>query len=314
MEILPVTSEKICNDLEKLISTDSDALKIFPELQDFKNYTTDISSLLRCPEFRDRLAKYRYKSFYSDGKQQINTVGGDLSTNPMAVEKNLKVMDSSFEDEKIRSGLNKRVDIMATYAAMAKHTKLENKIQVLTIGPRSEYEVFSLIACLDSPVSAIDIFSYSDYIARCDLMDLSTDQKWDIIVMGFVLPYLKSPRVAIQHVLKCLKPGGHLIIGSSRTYEELEQWQSTESGGISQYTKVVFSTEDELSRFVEASSHYSLYEVARSCSLGIFSSGSLGFNSSIFCMYQKELSQDRRYTSRKGMQIPLRELMKKKTQ
>lgn len=257
-------------------------------------------------KFRDLLAKIRFEKVLSFNKKSITSVKNKKKFESKGDRKNFLVMQNSFNNYSQREPINYRVDELSKLASVAK-TYLNKKrdLRVLCIGPRSEYELFSLFGHGFSTITAIDVFSYSDYINRMDLMDLEESAGWDIIVMGYVLPYLQDPKSAILKLKNCLAYGGYLVIGSTRTFYSLDEWQSKKSSGISEFTKVVFSIEDELHKFVNDASEGELYEVCRSC--GAFHKDTLNLilPGSMTCMYQREI-QHKEYSSRSGHQKPLR--------
>ena len=174
------------------------------------------------------------------------------------------------------------------------------KASVLLIGPRTEYEILSMFGHGFEAVIAIDIFTYSNLINVMDLMKLNPNQhRYDIIVLGYVLPYLSDPVSAIQHVTNCLNIGGTLIVGSTRTKYSLDEWNKKKSSGVSQFTKVVFSNEDELCNFVETSSQNHLVELSRSPQFTQYSKEGCSVLSNITCTFQKEPQGNTYITKRK---------------
>jgi SAM-dependent methyltransferase len=88
---------------------------------------------------------------------------------------------------------------------------------VLTIGPRSEMEIFSLYAAGFRPhnITAIDLLSYSPFVELGDMHALPyTDNSFDITILGWVLSYSKHPRQAAAEIIRCTKPGGLVAIGN----------------------------------------------------------------------------------------------------
>lgn len=286
------------------IKEDRELLKLCLEYGIDKPSANSVKLLLSSISFRDRLTLHRFNTI-TQRKNSLKALKNKPNNIPGTIDKNFKVMREGFYNEKSRKHMNNRVDRMALLAKLAKSINNEKEVSTITIGPRSEYEVFSIISELNTPVAAIDLFSYSDFITECDLMNLPETNKWDIIILGYVLPYLNDPEAAIKHLCNCLSPGGFLIIGSSRTLMTLEKWQKLDKNGISKNTKVVFSTEDELSDFIDSSSCQNLYEVSRTCSIIGCNKNEISISQDITCMYRKEISagNQRVLTSRKGEQI-----------
>tara|TARA_B100002051_G_scaffold82323_1_gene78562 strand:+ start:3452 stop:4399 length:948 start_codon:yes stop_codon:yes gene_type:complete len=268
-----------------------------------------LSMFLSDSEFRDCLTICRFKYFEANSDGKYATVKSLENNNPKALEKNYRVMADSFKtlDNKNRTLMSRRVDLLSKNAALQKTYSAQENPSILLVGPRSEYEIFSMFGHGFDSVTAIDIFTYSNLINIMDLMKLDPNQnRYDIIVLGYVLPYLSDPAAAIKHVTNCLNLGGTLIIGSTRTKYSLDEWNKKESSGISQFTKVVFSNEDELCDFVESSSENQLIELSRSPQFAQTSQeGSFSICSNMTCTFQKEPVGHFSYTSRRGKQIPL---------
>lgn len=269
-----------------------------------------LSMFLSDSKFRDCLTICRFKHFEAKSEGKYATVKSLENNNPKALEKNYRVMANSFKNNnnKNRALMSRRVDLLSKNAALQKTYSAQENPSILLVGPRSEYEIFSMFGHGFDSVTAIDIFTYSNLINVMDLMKLDPSQnRYDIIVLGYVLPYLSDPAAAIKQVTNCLNLGGTLVIGSTRTKYSLDEWNKKESSGISQYTKVVFSNEDELCTFVENSSENQLIELSRSPQFVRASQeGDLAkISSNITCTFQKEPTGNFPYTSRRGKQVSL---------
>jgi len=269
-----------------------------------------LAKFLSDSEFRDCLTICRFKYFEEKAGGKYATVKSLENNNPKAMEKNHRVMVDSFKtiDNKNRFLMSRRVDLLSKSAALQKNHLTYANPSILIVGPRSEYEIFSMFGHGFHSVTAIDIFTYSNLINVMDIMNLDpSKEKYDIIVLGYVLPYLTDPASAIKHITTCLNLGGTLIIGSTRTKYPLDEWNKKESSGISQYTKVVFSNEDELCAFVENSSENELVELSRSPQfLRASQEEDLAkISSNITCTFQKEPTGNFPFTSRRGKQVPL---------
>ena len=268
-----------------------------------------LSRFLSDGEFRDCLTICRFKYFQAKSDGKYATVKSLENNNPKALEKNYRVMADSFNthNNKNRTLMSRRVDLLSKNAALQKTYSAQENPSILLVGPRSEYEIFSMFGHGFDSVTAIDIFTYSNLINVMDLMKLDPNQnRYDIIVLGYVLPYLSDPAAAIMHVTNCLNLGGTLIIGSTRTKYSLDEWKKKESSGISQFTKIVFSNEDELCNFVESSSGNQLTELSRSPQFTRRPQDDrYSICSNITCTFQKEPAENFVYTSRRGKQIEL---------
>jgi len=89
-------------------------------------------------------------------------------------------------------------------------------LKILSIGPRSEGEIFYLYAkgFEFKNIYAIDLFSYSPLIDLCDMHNLKYDNEtFDIVLMGWCLAYSNDKKKALLESNRVLKKNGSLIIG-----------------------------------------------------------------------------------------------------
>ena len=87
----------------------------------------------------------------------------------------------------------------------------KSSAKVLTIGPRTEGEIFCLIGYGFKPenIRGLDLFSYSPYIDVGDMHHLPYEENsFDIVIASCVLAYSLEQDKATQEILRVLKPGG----------------------------------------------------------------------------------------------------------
>ena len=92
-------------------------------------------------------------------------------------------------------------------------------LSVLSIGPRNEMEIFHLMAMGFHPnnIEAIDLVSNSPMIKVADMHDIPyEDNRFDVAVSGWALPYSKDHQKAVDEMVRVLKPGGLFCIGFTR--------------------------------------------------------------------------------------------------
>ncbi|MEX6775731.1 class I SAM-dependent methyltransferase [Limnospira fusiformis] len=97
--------------------------------------------------------------------------------------------------------------------------------RVLTIGPRSEMEIFSLYAAGFSPknITAIDLLSYSPLVELGDMHTLPyPDDSFDVVILGWVLSYSKEPNKASAEILRCTRSGGLVAIGNDYAPRDIQ--------------------------------------------------------------------------------------------
>lgn len=126
-----------------------------------------------------------------------------------------------------------------------------DELKVLSIGPRSEIEIFSLIAggFRAENIRGLDLISYSPFVDLGDMHSMPYAEKsFDIVILGWVLAYSKDNLRAVSEVLRVLKPGGMVAVGceyNPKSYEDLKN----SAGKLKDTYPHFFSTEDILKLF-----------------------------------------------------------------
>ena len=97
-----------------------------------------------------------------------------------------------------------------------KHKKSDYKnLRILTIGPRSEGEIYGFFASGFElrNIVGVDLFSYSPYVKLGDMHNLNfQNKKFDIVFMGKCLAYSNNKEKAILEAKKVLNDEGSLVI------------------------------------------------------------------------------------------------------
>ena len=94
-----------------------------------------------------------------------------------------------------------------------------SELKVLSVRPRNENELLHLAAYgfdLDN-IEAIDLVSNSPRVRIMDMHHLEfPDNKFDVVISGWVLPYSREPGLALAEKMRVLKPGGLFCCGLAR--------------------------------------------------------------------------------------------------
>lgn len=93
---------------------------------------------------------------------------------------------------------------------------LNRDSKVLTIGPRTEGEIFSLLGhgFQRKNITALDLISYSPWIEVGDMHQMPyPDNSFDAVVMGWVIAYSENPELAAKEVIRVTKNGGIVAVG-----------------------------------------------------------------------------------------------------
>jgi SAM-dependent methyltransferase len=89
-------------------------------------------------------------------------------------------------------------------------------LKVLTIGPRTESELLTLIAVGFKPehIYGLDLMSYNGMVDVGDMHDMPyKDDEFDIVIAGWVIAYSQNRKQAAREILRVLKPNGFVAIG-----------------------------------------------------------------------------------------------------
>ena len=92
------------------------------------------------------------------------------------------------------------------------------EMSVLSIGPRTEMELLSLVAQGFDPdkIRGLDLISYSPWIDLGNMHYMPyKDNAFDVVISGWVLGYSDNPELACQEMLRVSKDEGIIAIGST---------------------------------------------------------------------------------------------------
>ena len=105
-------------------------------------------------------------------------------------------------------------------------TSLNPASKILSIGPRSEGELFNLLSVgfKKKNIRGLDLISYSSWIDLGDMHDMPyEDHCWDAAILGWCLAYSNDrPKVASE-VIRVVRPGGVVAVGVEYTPENPDQ-------------------------------------------------------------------------------------------
>lgn len=103
---------------------------------------------------------------------------------------------------------------------------LSKESKILTIGPRTEGELLSLVAngFQLKNLRGLDLISYSPWIDLGDMHNMPyANNSFDAIVMGWVIAYSENPYLAAKEVVRVVKDGGIIAVGVEYGGEEGKQ-------------------------------------------------------------------------------------------
>ena len=146
--------------------------------------------------FAMALGRLRTLSMPSKGVAESTIVHNKRGMFDLAVERSLRLIGPLVALEWVRNHLSDRT--------------------ILTIGPRTEGEIFNLVAhgFRRKNITAIDLISYSSMIQIGDMHDLSfPDGSFDIALVGWVLAYSEEKERAAKEILRVVRSGGLVAVG-----------------------------------------------------------------------------------------------------
>jgi hypothetical protein len=89
-------------------------------------------------------------------------------------------------------------------------------LKVLTVGPRTEAEILTLIGCGFRPrnIRGLDLLSYSPFVDLGDMHAMPyDDDSFDVVILGWVLGYSRDNATVAAEVLRVARPGAFVLIG-----------------------------------------------------------------------------------------------------
>jgi SAM-dependent methyltransferase len=183
--------------------------------------------LLRVRLLRFMLCAIRYVWFVFILRRLRTTVGTD-GVAKTTVAHNLRGMTDLAVERSLRL-----IWPLAAQAA-GDRTDLRNQ-KVLSIGPRTEGEIFNLVAhgFRLRNITGLDLITYSPRIQIGDMHAMTfPDASFDCAVLGWVISYSDRKNVAAAEVARVVKPGGLVAIGIEWGRKTPEQVAADKTGYI----------------------------------------------------------------------------------
>lgn len=165
------------------------------------------NEIFRIPAVRDALALDRYEHLFNS---QITKSHSDVSSK-ITIEHNTDFERMFFAE------LSRRPDLVSNVLSSINSVRHNaSRMRVLSIGSRTEAELFSLVNAGFSlnNIECVDLFSYSPYIKVGDVHHLEyPDNSFDIVVCGWVLEFCNNIPQACSEIKRVAKTGGIICIG-----------------------------------------------------------------------------------------------------
>jgi len=129
---------------------------------------------------------------------------------------------------------------------------LNAESRILSIGPRTEGEIFNLMAHGFSAdrIRGLDLISYSPFIDVGNMHDMPyADSSWDAVMMGWVISYSSEQRRAAMEVVRVTRPGGIVAVGLEWYPPGLRKQIQDKLGYVLGHTHEPTSTDEVLALF-----------------------------------------------------------------
>ena len=192
-----------------------------------------VYSLLKIDLFRFLICKAR-KFYYIKVRKKLKIWDGSeerfiiiASTNDSTIQHNLKGLHDVSSARSLR--IIKPLSVIESYRTLNTMPILGGELhdldypceaKVLSIGPRTEGEVFCLMAYGFKPknIIGIDLISYSPFIDVGDMHCMKyADNAFDIVICSCVLVYSKDPLLACSEILRVCRNGGLICLSQDTT-------------------------------------------------------------------------------------------------
>jgi len=196
---------------------------------------------LRMDPIRSRFAQARFL-YYVKLRKQLRTF--DANNNGITentISHNVKGMSDL---------LVARSNLLVRPLSVIQTLNAESRI--LSIGPRTEGEIFNLMAHGFSAdrIRGLDLISYSPFIDVGNMHDMPyADSSWDAVIMGWVISYSSEQRRAAMEVVRVTRPGGIVAVGLEWYPPKVRQQILDKLGYALGHTEEPHSTDEILALF-----------------------------------------------------------------
>ena len=171
-------------------------------------------SIFHIPEFRQHISKKRLKSAeakISVWKKMDDGVAGGT------VDHNMTELTTRG-----LASIQRTTRLLGPLSSLSPVYEAAHKLKVLTIGPRTEMEIFHLIALGFKPenIQGLDLISYSDYIKLGDMHDIPFDSNtFDVCISSWTIGYSTEPQKVIDEMCRVTKSSGLISIGYTHDHK-----------------------------------------------------------------------------------------------
>jgi SAM-dependent methyltransferase len=171
----------------------------------YRSLISDTDSLLQVRAIRQMLARERLKvlssaSGFKTAENTANVIHNGVQYN--------------VDGAKSAPDLDRPSLMVNVVSSIERVWRNIGGLDVLSIGPRSEIEIFALRAAgfKSDRIRALDLFSYSPYVEIGNMHAMPyADNSFDVVLLGWVLAYSRDPAVAAKEVVRVCRDGAIVI-------------------------------------------------------------------------------------------------------
>jgi SAM-dependent methyltransferase len=195
------------------------------------------------PMARVRIAHARFaRKKAAAGIQTVSERSGDLIEN--AIEHNMKGLVEGH-------ALGRPEKLINVIKSLDLVEYRRHEMKVLSVGPRTEVEIFGLLGAGFHPqnIRGLDLISYSPFVDLGDMHAMPyANNSFDLIILGWVLAYSKNNPKVVEEVIRVARPGATIAIGCE--YNPVSSDELEKRGGLlrSDYPRF-YHTDDILKLF-----------------------------------------------------------------
>ena len=175
-----------------------------------------------------------------------NLKDGDIDIMEMDASEDLidKAVEHNLNGLKGKSTLVRPLLLATTLRNISYIQARMKGMKVLTVGPRTESEIFMLTAAGFDPanIRGLDLMSYSPLIDVGDMHDMPyPDNSFDVVILGWVIAYSRNPIKAIREARRVAKADAVFAVGceySPLTHDQLKARGSILSDDVRHFEKL----------------------------------------------------------------------------
>jgi SAM-dependent methyltransferase len=175
--------------------------------QIFHNLSAYPHQLLQVSEVRQVLARERAKHFMEHGDIKRLENSSDAVAS-FTLQRNIDAAKTAADFD--------RPSLMAHAASALERVRQDAAhMDVLSIGPRSEIEIFALLAAgfSKAKIRAVDLFSYSPLVGLGDMHALPfPDNSFDIVFIGWVMTYSRDHLLVAREILRVCRDKAIVVL------------------------------------------------------------------------------------------------------